>query len=111
MVGAVPIGTCLIGYGREDIIDQLLIEGGCHTDWLGKNGVAVLTHTVASLTPPIVRRNIETVNRNGLVHHQAHLLLGGEQRNEILHTGFIGQTGIPERILLFPTLCHYLCFG
>ena len=58
---------------------------------------------MTSLTPPVIRRNAQTVDGNRLVHHQSYLLLWGEQRDEVLHTLCVWQTGILIRILAHST--------
>ena len=57
MVGAVPVGTCLVAHLGEDVVDQFLAEGCCHADGLRIDGVVALANTVAGLTPPVVRRD------------------------------------------------------
>ena len=79
MVGTVPVGTSLIADLRENIIDKLLTEGGSQSDRLRIDRIASLTYAMTGLTPPVIRRDAEAVDRYGLVHHQAHLLLRGKQ--------------------------------
>ena len=79
---------------------QLCAEGCSHTDGLRIDGVTTLTNTMAGLAPPVVGRNAQTVDRHRLVHHQSHLLLGGEQRDEILNALSKRKVGVLERIHL-----------
>ena len=76
VVRAVPVGACLVTYLREDVIHQFGIKGSCHTDGLGVDGIVTLTHTVAGLTPPVVRRDAQSLNGDTLVHHESYLFLG-----------------------------------
>ena len=76
VIGTVPVGTSLITYLREDIVNQLGIESRCHADGLRVNGVVALAHTMAGLTPPVVRGNAQTIDGDGLVHHQSYFLIG-----------------------------------
>ena len=54
---------------------------------------------MAGLTPPVVGRNAQSVDRNRLVHHESHLLLRSQQRQQVLHALSIGELGILVRIL------------
>ena len=54
VVGAVPVGTSLVADLREDVVDQLCIEGSSQSNGLGIDGIASLTHTVTGLAPPVV---------------------------------------------------------
>ena len=85
MITAVPVGTSLIGDRREHLIYQLVIKRRCHPNGLRKDSIAILTDTMTCLTPPVIRRNTETVDRCRLVHHQPHLLLRCQQGYQVLH--------------------------
>ena len=78
MVRTVPIGSCFVRYGREYIVNQLLIESSCHTDRLRIYGISILAYTMTSFAPPVVRRNAETVYRYGFIHHQSHFFFRSE---------------------------------
>ena len=107
VVGTVPVGTCLVRNGGEHFVHLLRVEGSRHTDRLRIDGVVALTHTVTSLTPPVVGRNAQTIHRDGLVHHQTHLLLWRKQGNEVLHTLSVRKISVLIRVLLRSrTLAH-----
>ena len=89
VVGTVPVGTGFVGHLRENIVEQLRIKGCCHADGLWINRIAILTHTMTSLAPPVVARDAQTVDRDRLVHHQSHLLLGCEQTQQVLNALFV----------------------
>ena len=89
VVRTVPIGAGLVRYGRENLVDAVGIEGCGHADRLGIHGVSVLTDAVACLAPPVVGRDAEPVDGDGLVHHEADLLLGGEEGDKVLDPLFI----------------------
>ena len=63
VVGTVPVGARLVRNGREDVVEQFGAERSRHTDRLRINRVAVLPNAVASLAPPVVRRDSQSVNR------------------------------------------------
>ena len=89
VVGTVPVGTGFVGHLREYIVEQLCIKGCCHTDGLWINRIAILTHAMTSLAPPVVAGDAQTVDRDRLVHHQSHLLLGCEQTQQVLNALFV----------------------
>ena len=94
VVGAVPIGTRLIGNGGKHVVKQLAVERCRHSNGLRIDRIPSLSHSVACLAPPVVGRYSQPVDRNRLVHHQPHLLLWREQRDEILHTLLEGEIDI-----------------
>ena len=100
VVGAVPVGAGLVGHLREDVVHLLRVEGGCHADRLGIDGVAVLANAVAGLAPPVVGGDAEPVHGHGLVHHQAHLLFRGEQGDEVLHAVLDLEARVLEGVLV-----------
>ena len=79
VVSTVPVSTCLVAHLREDIVNQLTTEGGSQTDGLRIDRITILTDTMTSLTPPVIRGDTETVNRHRLVHHQTDFLLRSKQ--------------------------------
>ena len=99
VVGAVPVGTGLVGHGGEHVVDQLVAERCGHTDGLRIDGVASLTNSVTGLAPPVVGGDVQAVDGDRLVHHQTDLLLGGEQREEVLNTLGVRECGVQIRIL------------
>ena len=101
MVGAVPVGAGLVAHLREHVVDQFFAEGSGHTDGLGIDGVAALTHTVTGFAPPVVRGDAETVDGDALVHHQSHLFFWGQHAQQVFHTFCPGQLGVlPGKFLL-----------
>ena len=55
---------------------------------------------MASLTPPVVGRDSQTIDGNVLVHKKADLLFRSEKRHEILHTILGRKLRILEWILI-----------
>ena len=100
VVGAVPVGTGLVGYLGEYLVHLLGVEGGGHADRLRIHRVAVGPYAVAGLAPPVVGGDAQAVDGDGLVHHQAHFLLGGEQGDEILYPVFNLKLRVLEGILI-----------
>ena len=109
VVGTVPVGTCLVRNGGEHFVHLLRVEGSRHTDRLRIDGVVALTHTVTSLTPPVVGRNAQTIHRDGLVHHQTHLLFWRKQGDKILHTLSIRQIDELIRVFQWSTTFEHHC--
>ena len=54
VVRAVPVCACFVRNCREYVIDHFSIEGGCHSDRLRINCVAILSYTVTCFAPPVV---------------------------------------------------------
>ena len=103
VVSTVPVGTGLVRYLREDIIYQLFAESSSQTNGLRIDGIATLAHTVTSLTPPVIRRNTQTVDANALVHHQTHLLFRCQHSQQALYTLCTRQIRILPCILVLGT--------
>ena len=100
VVRTVPVGAGLIRNCRENLIDTVRVKGSGHADRLRVHGIAVLTDAVASLAPPVVGRDAETVDRDGLVHHETDLLLGSEEGDQVLDPLFVGKSGVLERVFI-----------
>ena len=99
MVRTVPVGTRLVAHLREHVVHQLGIEGCRHTDGLRIHRIASLAHTMTSLAPPVVGRDTQTIHRDRLVHHQSHLLVRCQERQQVLHTLLARELRIQEGIL------------
>ena len=61
----------LITDGSENLLNELGIERGCHADRHRiHGGVAITSHSMKSLVPPVVGRNSKAWNRLGVVIHK-----------------------------------------
>ena len=99
VVSTVPVGTSLIRNLREYVVHQFFAKCSGQANRLGVDGITSLTNTMTGLTPPVVRRNAETVYRYRLVHHQTHLLFRGQHSQQALYTFSTRQLGVLPGIL------------
>ena len=100
VVGTVPVCARFVRNLREYLIDLLRIERSGHADRLRIDRISILTHTVASLAPPVVGRDSESVDRYGLIHHESDLLLRSKQGKQVLNPLLVGKTRVLEWILV-----------
>ena len=80
---------------------QLGIEGRRHANRLRINGIAPLAHTVTCLAPPVVAGDVQSVHRDGFVHHQSHFLLGREHREQVFDTLLGLEVGVAVGVDIF----------
>ena len=62
MVGGVPNGAGLIGHGGVNFKLLGCVECGAQGNYLREYGYIVIAYSVAGLIPPVVGRNVKTVN-------------------------------------------------
>ena len=84
MVCGVPYGAGLIGHCGVNFKLLGSVECGAQGNHLREYGYIVIAYSVAGLIPPVVGRNVKTVNRYGTVHHQADLFLRGKKRKQVV---------------------------
>ena len=99
VVGAVPVGACLVANLREHIEDQLLAKGSRQTNGLRVDGIAVLAHSVARFAPPVIAGDAKSVDRNRLIHHQPDFLFRRQHSQQTLHSFRPRQLWVLPRIL------------
>ncbi len=100
MVGRVPNGARFIGHGGVDLILLVGIECCSEGDHLGEYRNVVVADAVTSFVPPVVSRDVETVDGYRPVHHKSDLLFGSEKGQEILNPLVDIETGVLEGILV-----------
>ena len=100
VVGRVPHGTCFIGHGGVDLILLVGIECRSECDHLGENRHVIVADTVTGFVPPVVSRDVETVDGHRPIHHKSDLLFGSEKGKEILNPLVDIEAGVLERILV-----------
>ena len=100
VVGGVPDGAGLVGHGGVDLVLLVRVEGGAEGDHLREHRHVVIADAVAGFVPPVVSGDVEAVHGDRSVHHKADLLLGSEQRKEVLNPLVNRQAGVLEGVLV-----------
>ena len=71
----IMLHASLIADGCEDTLHKQGVERRSHAHRDGKDSsIAVTTHAMQGLAPPLEDRHIEALNRFRVVHHEPHLL-------------------------------------
>ena len=77
----------LIACRRENLFHKHGVERRSHAHRDGKDSsIAITTHAMQGLAPPLEDRHIEALNRFRVVHHEPHLLIQSQPATEVKGT-------------------------